>query len=170
MNTAHWHLILNHIPAFGSMVAFLLLISSYIFKTRSLALAGIIVFIISALLTIPAFLTGEGSEEILENVVGKNIETTVETHEDAAKTAMIIMQATGIFALITFIMMMSEKRNTAQYMVVFATFLTLISFGMMARVATLGGKIRHTEIRNSSMAPDSAGQLNNEPVETEEEN
>lgn len=151
LNAAHWHLMLNHFPVIGTLTGFLILLASFIFQNKTLLNTGLIIFIISALLTIPAFLTGEGAEEVLENVAGLNAEQAVELHEEASETAMIAMQVLGALSLISLILMWMGKRNTVKILNPLICFFGLIVFAMMARVANMGGEIRHSEIRGSSL-------------------
>ncbi|MGA7880692.1 MAG: hypothetical protein WCA06_13995 [Terrimicrobiaceae bacterium] len=70
MNSAHLHLMLNHIPvprmAFGlALLGWALLRKGEELKRTSLGL-----FIIIALLAIPTYLTGEPAEELVENLSG----------------------------------------------------------------------------------------------------
>jgi uncharacterized membrane protein len=151
LNAAHWHLLLNHIPVIGTLTGFLILLSSFLFRNKTLLNTALVIFIVTALLTIPAFLTGEGAEEVLENVAGLNAEQAIELHEDASEAAMIAMQALGLLSLISLILSWMGKRNTAKILNPLICFYSLIVFAMMARVANTGGEIRHSEIRGSVM-------------------
>ncbi len=151
LNAAHWHLMLNHFPVIGTLTGFLILLSSFIFKNKTLLNTGLIIFVITALLTIPAHLTGEGAEEVLENVAGLNAEQAVELHEEAAEPALIAMQVLGALSLISLILAWMGKRNTVKILNPLICFFGLVVFAMMARVANMGGEIRHSEIRSSTI-------------------
>ena len=150
LNAAHWHLMLNHFPVIGTLAGFLILLSSFIFKNKTLLNTGLIIFVITALLTIPAHLTGEEAEEVLENVAGLNAEQAIEQHEEAAEPAMIAMQVRGILSLISLILAWMGKRNTVKILNPLICFYSLVVFAMMARVANMGGEIRHSEIRSGT--------------------
>lgn len=150
LNAAHWHLMLNHFPVIGTLTGFLILLASFLFRNKTLLNTGLIIFVVAALLTIPAYLTGEGAEEVLENVAGLNAEQAVELHEEAAEPAMIAMQVLGALSLISLILAWMSKKNTVKILNPLICFFGLIVFAMMARVANMGGEIRHSEIRGST--------------------
>jgi hypothetical protein len=147
MNPAHWHLLLNHVPVVGLAFSILLLISSLIMKNRTLALAGLVAVVLSALMLIPVYLTGEPAEEVIENTAGVNPDPFLEEHEEAAEPAMIAMQILGAAALIVlFLNLRAGKYSPA--LTTFITISAIIVFFILGRVALVGGDIRHTEIRD----------------------
>ncbi len=83
MNQAHFHLLLNHAPIIGPAFGIAVLLAGFIFKSDPVKRAALGIFVLAALLAIPAFLTGEGAEEIVEKLPGVN-ETLMETHEDVS--------------------------------------------------------------------------------------
>ena len=99
MNSAHLHLILNHIPVFGTALGLLLMIYSFVAKSDEVRKISLGAFILSAITLIAVYLTGEPAEEIVENLPGVS-EAIIETHEDAAFYALIFMEITGFLALI----------------------------------------------------------------------
>jgi uncharacterized membrane protein len=150
LNAAHWHLMLNHFPITGTLTGFLILLCSFLFRNATLMYTALVIFILTALLTIPAYLTGEGAEEILQQVVGFNAEEAIEIHEESAKTALITMQVLGALSLLSLVIYWNGKHNTARLLNAFIGFFSLIVLVLMLRVATQGGEIRHSEIRTSS--------------------
>jgi uncharacterized membrane protein len=151
LNAAHWHLMLNHFPVIGTLTGFLILLASFLFRNKTLLTTGLVIFVITALLTIPAFITGEGAEEVLEQVAGLNAEQAIEQHEEASETAMIAMQVLGALSLISLLLSWKGKRNTVKILNPLICFYGLIVFAMMVRVANMGGEIRHSEIRSGSL-------------------
>jgi uncharacterized membrane protein len=161
MNAAQIHLALNHAPLFLSIIGGGILISGMIKKNESYKSLSLYLLVAAALLTIPVFLTGEGTEELVENLPGVN-ETAIEKHEDMAKISLIIIIITGAVGLLGIFI----KKNTGLARIVFtgALLLSLASFGTMAQTAHLGGLIRHNEIQNGVAAnpegQENAGQEN----------
>jgi uncharacterized membrane protein len=147
MNEAQIHLALNHAPLFLSAFGGALLILGMIRKNNSFKQLSLYLMVIAAILTVPVFLTGEGTEEMVENIPGIN-ETMIEQHEDMAKIALIIICIGGAVALTGLLF----KKNAALSKLVFVgvLFLSIASFGTMAQTAHLGGLIRHSELQNGS--------------------
>jgi len=116
-----------------------------------------------AVLTLPAYLSGEPAEEWIRGLSGVS-ETTVEEHEEAALPALIAMLALGAVALAGLVRLRhaaSWSRGYGWFVLVLA----LIAGGLIGRTANLGAHIRHPEIRSTTpaMAPELS-----EPREHEE--
>lgn len=144
MNAAHFHIVINHLPVLGSIIAFLILLAGLLIKSRALRMTGGFMFILCALATVPTYLSGEPAEEIVEKagVISENI---IETHESWAQIALAAMGPLGLFSLGTFAWIGKDRMMPSW----FAGFLLLVSLapiGLMGYTANLGGRIRHTEI------------------------
>jgi len=153
MNAAHWHLLLNHLPIIGTVLGTLVLISGYLLRNNSaVKLTALGIFTFSALMAIPAYLTGEGAEELVEKMPGVN-EQIIEVHEDLGKYFLIVVLILGALALVTFISnYLKSKMTAALYILVFA-----VSLGtciLAKQVGTNGGEVRHTEIRSGNVSQD----------------
>lgn len=147
MNEVHLHLILNHLPIVGLPLATIMLIHAIRSGnevTRKFAAA---LYAVVALSAVPAFLTGEPAEEIVENIQGTSHEA-IEEHEDAGKWAMIMSIATGVAAASTLVLR-DGNRKWATRATFFLAFFAITS---LARTGYLGGFIRHTEITNPPSA------------------
>lgn len=149
MNPAHFHLLLNHLPIVATIIGTLVLISGIILKNNTTikqTALGILIF--SSLTAIPAYISGEGAEEIAENLPGVS-EQFIETHEDQGKLFLIANIITGIIATIT--LFLSIKKNNVSNMLFYVVLLiALINCFFAKQVGTSGGEIRHTEIRSSN--------------------
>jgi uncharacterized membrane protein len=146
MNLAHLHLLLNHFPIIGTIVALGLFIASFIGKNDDLKRSSLIVFVAMALITLPTFFSGIGAQRIVrkDNGVAAAI---VDRHESAAILAMFFMLITGTLALIELWRrrrIVTEKPWSGTLLAILI--FSLITCGLMARVGTTGGDIRHPEI------------------------
>lgn len=145
MDGVHLHLLLNHLPVVGSLFAVPLLIYSFVRKSDELKQLSLAILVLAALVAIPVYFTGEPAEEAVEHLAGVG-EALIEEHEEAAKVAMVFMMLTGAFALLNLVLM-KAKKGLANWLIAISLLLSIGSAVMMARVANLGGQIRHTEIR-----------------------
>ena len=98
MNASQIHLALNHVPLFFSIIGGCVLIYGFIRKNESIKILSLYFMIAAALFTIPVYLTGEGTEEIVEKLPGVS-EGMIEEHEEMAKIGLIIIIFTGVSAL-----------------------------------------------------------------------
>lgn len=148
MNPAHLHLMLNHIPLVGIGFTILLMALAVAIKNRLLIKVSLVFVILVALWCIPAYLTGEPAEEMVENSPGIS-EYYLEEHEHFAEKAFIVVEVTGLIALIALLSI--RFYPPALNKLVWLTLIALIvSGGMISWTANLGGKINHPEIRSDS--------------------
>ncbi len=166
MNAAQIHLALNHVPLILSITGGGILIAGMIIRNESFKTLSLFLLVAAALFTAPVFLTGEGTEEMVEELAGV-AEAAIDKHADMAKISLIVIIITGIIALAGLIL----RKNAAIARVVFpvALLFSLASFGTMAQTAHLGGMIRHTEIRNGAVASENSNE-NEEGEEKEGKN
>lgn len=144
MNAAQIHLALNHAPLFLSIIGGGILILGMIKKNESFKTISLYMLVAAAIFTAPVYLTGEGTEELVEHLPGVN-EAAIEKHEDMAKISLIVIIITGIVALIG--LLLRKNAAVAKLAFIGAVLLSLASFGTMAQTAHLGGLIRHSELQ-----------------------
>lgn len=147
MNTAHWHLALNHLPIIGLVIGLLVLITGFFLKNNTIKQTALGIFVFAAITAIPTFLTGEGAEELVENMPGVS-ETIIESHASLGEVFLIAILILGLFSLVNLVLsILKSKTAFAMYIVVL---IASIGVSVLAKqVGTSGGEIRHTEIRSS---------------------
>lgn len=145
MNSAHFHLMLNHFPVIGLFVGFLLLVLSMIRKSEALKEASLWAFVISALISIPAYLSGEPAEKMVKGLadVSKPI---MEQHEEMGGLALAAIIILGILAAVGLIVYRRVETIPMRF-IVLPLVLSIIAGGLIGKTANLGGQIRHAEIR-----------------------
>ena len=74
---------LNHVPVLGTAFGLGLVGWALLRRSEELKRISLGIFIIVALLAIPAYLTGEPTEELVENLPGVS-KSSIEQHEEAA--------------------------------------------------------------------------------------
>lgn len=150
MNPAHIHLLITHLPIFGSVLGGFVLAHGIWSKSNQTKIAAYHVLVISAVGAIIAFLTGEGAEEAVEDIQGvaKNM---IEQHEELAVSALVGLIVGGVLSIIGLYVTI-KKSSLARTIALITLVATLISFGLIARTGYLGGQIRHTEIGTTTPA------------------
>ena len=138
MNLAHLHLLLNHVPTVGLGIGLALLLASLLKKSEDLKQASFVAFFLLGLLAIPAYLTGSAAQFVLQNQPEVS-RPVIAAHQDAALLALIVMEITGLVAWIA-LWRFRRWHQTALLV------LAIVTFGLMASAANIGGHIRHPEI------------------------
>lgn len=151
INQAHLHLLLNHIPVIGSVVALLLLGSGMAGKSRALLTAGLVGMLIVGLATIPVYNSGEPAEHMVEHQANVS-EGAIHEHEEMADNARWAAFAGGIFALLGLVLGRGRERY-ATWIGGTGVLLALVIVSLMALTANLGGKVAHPELRGDGLLP-----------------
>ena len=147
MNLAHLHLVLNHFPIIGTVIGLGLFIVSFAGKNDDLKRASLMVLAAVALLALPTFFSGIGAQRAIRNDPAVSA-ALIERHEGAAMLALFFMVIAGALALVGLWQRhqgFTGKRWTWNLTAVL--FFSVVTAGLMARVGTTGGEIRHPEIR-----------------------
>ncbi|HET9056905.1 MAG TPA: hypothetical protein VFN30_08675 [Chitinophagaceae bacterium] len=166
MNPAQIHLALNHVPILLSITGATILLVGSLKNNDTIKLTAVYVLLCAAIFAVPVFLTGEGTEEIVEKIQGIS-QSDIEKHESSAKISLILIIATGIVALASAIL----KRKKASFKIAVTTslILALASFGSFLQTAHSGGIIRHTELRSNSATQNQDSKNHEQPIKNESE-
>lgn len=148
MNDVHFHLVVTHLPIVGVLIGFLVLLSGYIIKNPQVKNTALGIFVFSALTSIPAFYTGEGAEEIVENLPGVS-ETLIHKHEETAELFFTMMLILGGVSLAT-LFLEYKKSKMVKYGFIAVMILSITSIVIAKYVGTSGGEITHIEIRSDA--------------------
>jgi hypothetical protein len=144
MNTPHLHLLLNHVPTVGTIIAITLLILSFFRKNEGLRRVALELFCVIAIVTLPTYLSGVATQLALSQRPDVS-KVVMAAHHDAAMMASVLMVLTGGAAWLALwqTRRIGAPRRGALGAVVVCSVLT---FALMARAANIGGEIRHPEI------------------------
>lgn len=153
-SAAHIHLLINHFPTIGFIVAVGLFIVALAARSDHLKIGSLVVMVGIAILTIPVFATGSGAQAQIcgplevpgpcENAALSR--TLIEMHEGAAFVSMYAMFFTGGLAWLA----LWQFRRFHHIPALNSALIVLMSFVTLALVtnaANLGGEISHAEIR-----------------------
>ncbi len=148
MNQAHFHLVLNHIPIILPGVGLLVMLAGYMLNSEIVKRTAYSIFILGAIITIPALLTGEGAEEVVEKVQGID-KQFIKNHEHVADTFAILCYILGGISLAG--LWASWKQKPISKLIGLVTIVFCMVVLIFAKqTGTTGGEIRHTEIRTTT--------------------
>lgn len=143
MNPAHLHLLVNHFPIVGTLLAVpLFALALPRARDRGVWLSATFLMALAGGSAAAAKLSGEGAEEQIEGMPGVN-DAAIETHEERADIATIFAVLAGIGAVAAF--GLGKKREGA-VLVIAPLAAAIVSGGLMAWTGAAGGQIRHPEI------------------------
>jgi hypothetical protein len=149
VNLAHLHLLLNHFPTVGLGIAAGLLGAALLQKSEDVKKASFVAFYLLGLVAIPAYLTGSAAQVVLQDQPGIS-QDVIAAHQDAALLALIVMEIMG---LVAWAALWGRRRWHETTVLVLA----IVTFGLMAGAANIGGHIRHPEILAEGTAAPAPG-------------
>ncbi|HSU17398.1 hypothetical protein [Longimicrobium sp.] len=152
LNAAHIHLLVNHIPVFGTVFAALLIAWGLLRKSEDVLRLGLAVAVIVAAGTWLVQLTGEPAEHLIAGMqdVQRRI---IHQHEEAAELSTWVITAFGVLSLITLVLVHRRRASGGRALAILSLLTGLAGAGLVARAANLGGEIRHPEIRAGFVPP-----------------
>lgn len=141
----HWHLVLNHLPSVGTLIAVCLLAGAQYIGSRDLTRASLLLFLVLALVAIPTFVSGSAAGLAIQGAPDVS-EDAVAAHQDAALLALAALLVTG---WLSWFVLWRERRGRpldgwSPLAVLASGTLALLS---MLWTAGLGGLINHPEAR-----------------------
>ena len=148
MNQTHIHLLINHLPIFGSILGGLVLGHGILTKSFQTKMAAYNVLVISSIAAVITYLTGEAAEETVENIQGIS-KSMLEQHEDASVYALVSLIILGVASLAG-LYFTSKKSPFTRGLAWVTLFISLVSFSIIMRTGYLGGQIRHTEVNSTA--------------------
>ena len=156
MNDAHLHMVVNHFPIIGIILGFGVLIAGIIFKNDSVKNTAYCLFIVGAIFAFASMSTGEGAEEMVEDMpsVGKQI---IHEHEEMAEKLALVLYILGIVSIVGLFANI-KKHSKAKLVSFIALIIAVVGIFLGKQTGTTGGEIRHTEIRANAGATTDANQ------------
>ena len=150
MNVAQLHLLLNHVPTIGSVVVLGLLLLAFARRNEHLTHAGLEVLFVIAVLTLPAYVTGVAAQQQLRGRPDVVVDA-IRMHHDAALMGFTVTEVAGFLAWVA-LWQTRRRGRAARGLVPAVILLLLVAVALTGRAATLGGEIRHPEIRADGAA------------------
>jgi uncharacterized membrane protein len=148
MNDAHLHMIVNHFPIIGTIFGFGILVAGLILKNKTLQNTSYVLFIVAAIFGAFSMGTGEGAEELVEDMpnIGKHI---IHEHEELAEKLALLLYVLGTLSIAGLYL---NFKNNAKAKLLSFLILVIAAAGLFLaqKVGTSGGEIRHTEIRKNT--------------------
>lgn len=161
MNDAHLHLVVNHFPIIGIILGFGVLIAGMFLKNNSVKNTAYCLFIVGAIFAFASMATGEGAEEMVEEMpsIGHKI---IREHEEMAQKMAIVLYLLGLVS-IAGLYTNIKKHGKAKLVSFLVVTIAAVAIFLAQQTGTTGGEIRHTEIReNVETSSDATPKLEDE--------
>lgn len=146
MNAAHIHLVLNHFPLLATLFGFFFQLFGFLLKKEPYQRAGLVLYLVAAVMIVPTYLSGEAAESVIEGLPGVKL-SYHEEHDEAAEKAMVAVITLGVLSLVSLVVGW-KKGELPKWSAPLGLGLAAISIGLLVWTANLGGKIHHQEVRS----------------------
>lgn len=145
MNDAHLHMVVNHFPIIGLIFSFGILIAGFVLKNKTLINTSYVIFIVAGIFVAISMATGEGAEELVEDMpnIGKQI---IHEHEELAEKFAVLLYVLSGLSLVG-LYLNFKNHSKAKLLSILIIGISAIGLFLAQKVGTSGGEIRHTEIR-----------------------
>jgi len=147
---SHIHMILNHFPTVGSVVALFFFAAGLYKNNDQLKKSGIVVFVMCAVLGATTYVSGAGAMWAFTDPAVEGIsQVRINMHRDFAILSLFGLAFTGglgWFELWRYRYLGRFSSLSMKLVLVFA----VITLGIMAETGHLGGQINHPEIRDAA--------------------
>jgi uncharacterized membrane protein len=145
VNIPHLHLLMNHVPTVGTVVALGLFLLAFVRRNEHLQHASLEVFFLLALATLPVYLTGVAAQEAISGRPDVSA-AAIAAHHDGALLAFIFVELTGFAAWLA-LWQFRRLGRPAGWISPAVLLLAVVTLALMAGAASVGGEIRHPEIK-----------------------
>lgn len=149
MNDAHLHMVVNHFPIIGTILGLGVLVAGMLLKNNSVKNTAYVLFIVAAVFAAFSMGTGEGAEEMVEDMpnIGKQI---IHEHEEMAEKLAIVLYVLGLISIGGFYLNI-KNHSKAKLVSYIAVLVAAVGVFLAQQTGTTGGEIRHTEIRANAI-------------------
>ncbi len=140
----HLHILLNHFPSVGTVIAVGLFITSYHLKSEDLKRTSLVLFLLLGLIAIPTYISGAAARWAIQGNDGISREI-ITAHMDVALMSFTFLGITGCLAWLA---LWQERRfaSTPKWNLIAVLITSLISLLYMSRTGNIGGHINHPEL------------------------
>ncbi len=151
MTSTQLHLLVSHLPVFGSLLGGLVLAHGMGTKSIQTYIAGYYILLLTSIGSLAAYFSGNMSQEIVKNISDIS-PILIANHKTFAFLTLVALVILGIVASVAlfFVYFKGSISNISNTFSLLTLFVATISFVLVARTSYLGVKIEHQEINNIS--------------------
>lgn len=162
VNVPHLHLLMNHVPTVGIVIGVGLFLLSFVRRSEHLRHVSLEMFFLIALASLPVYLTGLAAQDA---ILGRPdvSEAAIAAHHDGALLAFVFVEITGFVAWLA-LWQFRRLGRPAGWTSPAVLLLSVVTLVLMAGAASVGGEIRHPEIRMDEAVTAPAGWFTAESV------
>jgi uncharacterized membrane protein len=146
------HVLLNPLPVYGLLIAWIGLIVAFCLKSRPAQLATLVLVLVSSLSAWPVYEFGQQAYDRVLSMTDEDGHAWLNEHRDRAEDLIWIFYVLAGLSAIAIAAPIKWPKLSAP-LVVAVILLGVATLGTAGYIAYAGGKIRHREFRNQPAPP-----------------
>src|SRR4026208_1208934 len=146
------HVLLNPLPVYGFLFAWIGLLIAFFSKSRRAQIAALMLVLVSSLSAWPVYEFGQQGYDRVLSMTDEDGERWLDEHRDRAEDLIWIFYALAVLSAIAIAAPIKWPKSSA-LLVISVIFLAAVTLGTGCYIAYAGGKIRHREFRNEPAPP-----------------
>ena len=146
------HVLLNPLPVYGLLVAWIGLIIAFFLRSRHAQIATLALVLISSISAWPVYEFGQQAYDRVLTMTDDPGHAWLDEHRDRAEDLVWIFYALAVLSAIAIAAPIKWPKSSAPLLIV-VILLGAVSFGTAGYIAYAGGRIRHREFRNEPAPP-----------------
>lgn len=143
---AYRHMLLNHVPIIGLLVAFLVLSTGLVLRQTAVLFVGLVLVTLTAGASIPVANYGDAAYPAIYDTLDGAGQKWLDYHAELAERWVPMLIATAALAVLAIVVGV-WRRPLLPWAVVLVALVTLAGIGGASIVARAGGQIQHAEFR-----------------------
>jgi len=146
------HVLLNPVPVYGLVIAWIGLIIAVVLKSRRAQVATLALVLVTSLFAWPVYEFGQQAYDRVLSMTDEDGERWLDEHQDRAEDLIWIFYALAVLSAAAIAVPIKWPRLSAP-LVIAVILLSAAALGSGAYIAYAGGRIRHREFRNEPAPP-----------------
>ena len=146
------HVLLNPLPVYGLLIAWLGSIIALILKSRRAQIIALLLVLISSLSAWPVYEFGQQAYDRVLTMADEDGRAWLDEHKDRAEDLIWIFYALAVLSAIAIVAPMKWPKSSAS-LVMGVILLSAVTLGTGGYIAYAGGRVRHREFRNVPAPP-----------------
>jgi hypothetical protein len=146
------HVLLNPLPVYGLLIAWIGLIIAVVLKSRRAQLVTLVLVLLSSLSAWPVYEFGQQAYDRVLSMTDEDGERWLDEHQDRAEDLIWVYYALAVLSAAAIAVPIKWPKSSAP-LVIAVILLGAGALGTGTYIAYAGGRIRHREFRNESPPP-----------------
>src|SRR5947199_10702145 len=150
--TEYFHVLLNPLPVYGLLIAWIGLVIAAVLKSRRAQLVALVLVFVTSLSAWPVYEFGQQAYDRVLSMTDEDGERWLDEHQDRAEDLIWVFYALAVLSAAAIAVPIKWPKSSAP-LVIAVILLGAGTLGSGSYIAYAGGRIRHREFRNEPAPP-----------------